>query len=87
MKLHILFGQRKEAYEGEHAPEPLLCWSEFEIDDNPEGWEEAKEKEIENGKSWLQATREICLSVDGDRIRQLLVGIPTVAASISGDRG
>ncbi len=36
MKLYILFGQRKESYYGEYAPEALEVIDEYCHDENPE---------------------------------------------------
>ena len=35
-ELHIIFGQRKESYPGEHAPEALDIADECTMDENPE---------------------------------------------------
>ena len=46
MKLYILFGHRKERYEGEFAPEALEIMDEYNCDDNP-SWLSEKLKEYE----------------------------------------
>ena len=83
MKLHILFGQRKESYEGEHAPEALLCWDEYSVEGNPEGFD----KEVEETKKACEpdsfmAMRVIEIEVSQDRIRKLLVDTPVVHGDI-----
>lgn len=55
MLLHVLFGQRKEAYEGEYAPEALNVMTEYDYAENPQ-WlldkldRESKEKHWESVK-------------------------------------
>ncbi len=82
MKLHILFGQRKQRYDGEHAPEPLLCWSEYEVDENPGGFEEACDRIRREKESEFSAFRLILVGVDGDRIERLLNQPPTVQGTV-----
>lgn len=35
MKIFVLFGHRKEKYDGEYAPEALACMDEVGYDENP----------------------------------------------------
>lgn len=75
MDLLILFGQRKESYAGEYAPEPLACWSEYERDENPEGYAaDIERKQAEAKVSGFISTRVVVVSVDQDAIRDYLVG-------------
>lgn len=78
----VLFGQRKERYDGEHAPEPVLCWSEFEVDDNPDGWEKAVHSKKAAYAEGFQAFRIVAVNVDGDKIRKLLLGMPVVEGGV-----
>ena len=71
MKLYVLFGQPKERYEGEFAPEPCLCWSEFEADENPDGFEEACTQARQNKE--FQAFVLTTVKVDSDAIRNLML--------------
>lgn len=50
MKIHVLFGQRVESYEGEFAPIPLDVIDQSIIDDDPE-YQEKKLKKILRGDS------------------------------------
>jgi hypothetical protein len=84
MKIHVLFGQRRERYEGEHAPEILCAWDEWSIEENPDGFSEAVELARKEVGEEMVATRVIILDVDGDKIRKMLVGVPRVAAEILG---
>ena len=68
MKLHILFGHRAERYPGEYAPEPLLCWSQCEIDDNPAGFEEDVERIVATQGKDFAVTRMFVVNVDEDQI-------------------
>lgn len=84
MKLFVLFGQRKESYSGEYAPEALLCWDEFCVEENPDGFEEAcaaAKKEAQ--KNEIVRTRLIEIKVDGDKIDKLLNGNPSIEGFIS----
>ena len=82
MVLYTLFGQRKETYHGEYGPEVLVCWDEFCVDENPEGWDEAvAEAEAKYAKEFI-SFRVIKVQVDGDMIRDILVKTPTVAGTV-----
>lgn len=86
MKLHILFGQRKERYEGEHAPEALVCWDEYSVEENGEGFDEAcvAARKSNGGEEAFAAFRVIDVTVDGDKIRDMLVGQATIIGTIKG---
>lgn len=51
MKLHILFGQRKNQYEGQHAPEALEIADEYTMSDNG-GWLKDKHSCYEKTKEF-----------------------------------
>jgi len=51
MKLYILFGQRKQRYEGEIAPEALEIMDEYSFDDNS-SWIDDKLKEYQRTKEF-----------------------------------
>lgn len=80
MKLYVLFGQRKEQY----APEALLCWEEYSVDENPDGWEEAVEAEKAKAlkSEDFSALRVITVAVDGNKIARLLNDTPAVTGTI-----
>lgn len=82
MNLHILFGQRIQAREGEYAPEVLLCWTEYDIDENPEGFDEEVERAQEKAASDFSTTRVIIVQVDQDRITRLLNEAPVVKGKV-----
>ena len=82
MMLHILFGHRKESYEGENAPEPLLCWSEFEVDDNPKGFNDAVLRTLQERASDFEVTRLILVHVDGDAILRILRDPPVIEGKV-----
>lgn len=84
MKLFVLFGQRKESYEGEYAPEALLVWDEYMVDDNFEGYEKAVADEKNKSAGWMQTMRVVTLEVNQDTIREMLIGEPIVKARIVG---
>lgn len=83
MKLHILFGHREERYEGEHAPEPLLCWSEHEIDENSERFQQEVKEVLETRGKEFAATRMFVIRVDADEIVKRLYAEPEIAGHIS----
>lgn len=82
MDLFILFIQRKESYEGEYAPEALVVWDEFAMDENPEGFEEVCKKELAANGDQVMAHKVLRVRVDGDKIRKLLVGTPVLNGEI-----
>jgi hypothetical protein len=85
MKLHILFGQRKQRHSGEFAPEVLDCWDEYSIDENHDGFiESIKNKKEIYGPS-MENMRVIEVDVDSDIIYKLLNETPTVPGSITKD--
>lgn len=84
MKLFILFGQRAEEYAGQYAPEVLLCWDEFCIDENPDGWTEAVDKEKAKALDSKDFTsvRIITVDIDGNKISRLLNDTPNVVGTV-----
>lgn len=51
MKIHILFGHRKESYDGEHAPEALEVADEYTNEENPD-WILCKAADAEKSQEW-----------------------------------
>lgn len=82
MKLHILFGQRLQSYKGEYAPEALVCWDEFAVDENPEGFENECAKTEDKYASQFSAWRVIVVKVDGDKIVRLLNRAPEIEGTV-----
>jgi hypothetical protein len=62
------------------APEALLVWDEYSVDDNPGGFEEAVKHEISKyADSAVELKfRVIKVEVSEDRVRDLLVEDPTI---------
>jgi len=83
MKLHILFGHRQEDYEGQYAPEALVCWDEFCVEENPEGFEEECSKYLKKTEGEFAATRVILVEVDGDEIVSHLTGTPIIEGTLT----
>lgn len=81
MNLHVLFIQRAEGYPGEHAPEARIVWDEFSVDENPDGFDEAIANELDEVPDAV-AHRVVCIAVDQDAIRELLLGTPTIAGRL-----
>lgn len=76
MKLYILWGQRKENYPDEYAPEALNCWTEFEVEENEDGFVADCKEQQEKKKGQFEAFRVIPIEVSGNKIRDLLIGTP-----------
>jgi len=49
MKIHVLFGQRKEEYVGQFAPEAIDAIDEFALDKNPEYKNSSKTRTLNDG--------------------------------------
>jgi hypothetical protein len=83
MYLHILFGQRKESYSGEYAPEALLCWTEYDIEENQAGFDRAVEiAQAEAKRDGFISTKMIQVQVNQAGIRALLLEPATIAGDI-----
>lgn len=82
MDLHILFGQRRQNYEGEYAPEVLVCWDEFTIDENPEGFWEAVDEAKQEMADEMSAMCVVVVQVDQDKIARLLNATPALKGEV-----
>lgn len=80
MIIKVIFGQRKQDYEGQNAPEALECMTEYDYDDNPE-WLENKLKAHMEDKSFI-SVRIIDVDVDGDRIYDILTKTPSIDGDV-----
>jgi len=86
MKIHTLWAQRSEDYDGEYAPELLVAWDEHCMDSNGEGYDEEVEKAVERngglgpGKG-LSAVREIIIEVPDEAIDKAFA-IPQIKGSV-----
>ncbi len=78
MRLHILFGQRKESYSGEHAPEPLLCWSEWQVEENPDHFDNEVDEATNVNRAEFESIRLFIVVVDQDEIRRRLLEAPKI---------
>lgn len=45
MKIKLIFGHRRESYDGQYAPEVLDAWDECCLEENYEGFAESLEKQ------------------------------------------
>ena len=82
MKIHILFGLRKQSYPGQYAPEALEVMDEYAMDDN---LDYLKDKSEEYKKSdEFQSLRIFEIKVDQNRILDVLIGheVPKVASEL-----
>lgn len=70
MKLYVLFGQRKEDYEGQFGVEALYCASEYDMDENPEYLH--KKKELQQRNEDFEALEIVTLEVNEAEIEAIL---------------
>lgn len=70
MKLFVLFGQRKESYPGEYAPEALACMDECGMDDNPAYLEGEHQKYKDTNE--FESLAVIPFEVDGAKVMEIL---------------
>lgn len=83
MNLHITFGHRVESYHGEHAAEPLLCWSEYEIDENPLRYDDDVAAIMAKQSANFAVIKTVIVSVsDGAIMRQLYPVAPTLEGKV-----
>lgn len=77
MNLHVLFIQRKEDYDGQLAPEALLVWDEFAVEENPSEFEKQIEKTLDDaGRDDIVSYKILLIAVDQDKIRKKLLSQP-----------
>ena len=72
MKVICLFGQRKETYDGQYAPELLAAIDDFSDDDNPDYLIE-EEIKWDNDKDIL-FHRRITINIDDDKFDEAFFG-------------
>lgn len=82
MKLYIMFGQRKERYEYEYAPEALMVWDEYSIDENSEGFEEACVNTRKLYEKDMMGMQVLCITVDQETVRKLLIETPEIHSKL-----
>lgn len=70
MKLHVLFGQRKERYPGEYMPEALAVMDEFGQSDNPEYLDGEMKKAVANDE--FESLVVVVMEVNGAKVMELL---------------
>ena len=71
MNIRVLFIQRKERYEGQHAPEAYLVEDQWTREENPTWFIEHKEKALESLGDDLAGHAVVEFEVDQDKIRKL----------------
>lgn len=81
MKVHVLYAQRKERYQGEYAPEVLAAIDENGQSDNPEYMTGEKSKAEATGE--FENVVVVTLEVNGAKIMEMLRPInPVLRAEI-----
>lgn len=78
MIIKVIFGQRKESYLGEYAPEALEVMDEYRYSENPD-WLNGKYSEYEASKDF-SSLRIIDIHIDNET----LVGILNVTPAMTG---
>lgn len=82
MDLYILFGQRRERYEGQHAPEALEVIDEYVWEENGQWLRGRREERRANeGSEWAALKIIRVTGIDQDSLRRALLDTPEVAAS------
>ena len=85
MIIRCLFGQAKESYDGEHAPELICSIDEYVLEDNPAHWENTKKDALAHGYADnFISLKEVEVEVDQDKIRSILLSNPVVAGEVTG---
>lgn len=74
MLLKVLFIQRKESYEGEFAPEPLVVVDEFTHEENPEWFEKKCGEELAALSGEILGHAVVDIDVDQDELRRRCLG-------------
>ncbi len=82
MILKALFGQRKCRYEGEYAPELLVCWDEYCIDENPTEFEKEIEQTKKDLKEDFTSFVVVDIVVDNNAIKSFLNKNPVIKGKI-----
>ena len=86
MDLYVLFGLRRERYEGENAPEALEVMDEVSREENP-GWldQKLKERRLEDpaGEEWAALKIVKLTGLDMDALRKhLLPPLPEMVVAV-----
>lgn len=78
MRLYILFGQRKQRYAGEYAPEALEIMDEFAFDENP-GWLSEKQDDYHVSDEF-EALQIVPVTVSMDELKHRLIPVDSAIA-------
>lgn len=76
MKLYVLFGQRKETYEGQFAPEALDVIDEYSMEDNTEYMDKSLAQQMEKYGDHFEGMAWFPIVIEGDvevTVRQILL--------------
>ena len=84
MDLYIIFGQRKESYEGEHAPEALDIITEWDLEGNPE-WLDEHLQQWRKDKNYVNILA-IKVEVNQLKIRRMLLADETLKGTVVEDK-
>jgi hypothetical protein len=81
MRIVTVFGLR--TYEP-NSPELLVAWDEYAVDENGEGWQDAKAKAIAEIGDELLTSAEVSIEVSEANILSILRPIGTVKGEVKG---
>ena len=82
MILKVLFIQRICSYDGEYAPEALVCVDEYSYSDNPAWFNNEVETQLETNKTDIYSHAIIDIEVDYDKIFSILNRNPKIQGKI-----
>ena len=83
MRLYALFAMRKSSVDDDLLPECLVCWDEFCVEENPDGFDTDCEKAKKSLGDELAFARVVELSVPDSELRKLF-GPASIAAKVAG---
>lgn len=83
MLIHVLFAQRKEAYDGEYAPEALAVMTDNDYATNPDYLHEEKDKADDTGEFESAAIVSIAVP-DAAVMNALRPARPAIAGDVTG---
>jgi hypothetical protein len=85
MEIFVLFIQRKEQYEGQHAPEAVMCIDEFSLEGGIEWWKGKAKKKVESFEGEISGHAVVRFEVNQEKVRELCISVPSLEAKMKKD--
>ena len=82
MILKVLFIQRKCSYDGEFAPEAMVCVDEFCFNENPKWFENEVENYLEEQADGISSHAVVDIEIDHKKLSSILNNNPTIKGEI-----